>query len=395
MMPVIWKVPWVGIEIPGYGLLLMVGFMASILWAARRAERSGANPDVVLNCGFLALIGGVVGSRAMYVWHYWEQFATRGSPGAILWAIIDVRKGGLEVYGGFIAVVLLVLVYLWRGKHSIRWYLDIVAPSAALGMAIGRVGCFLNGCCFGGVSTELPWAVRFPYGSNAAYQQWTARHPGAGLPEELLYFPPHGFFPDGAAAQPVPRESLRLTDAELGALARRIETARREAAGLKERAAHVNDPREQRRLLARAEAVAIGLTDHLALRTQMDRYHCSADHLRTLARAHPSLPVHPTQLYSTAILGVLAVLLNALYWRRTRDGQVICTLLVLEPPTRWVLEILRADNPVDTAGLTISQFLAILLSVTGLVGLLVLRRMAPRSPRAVLWEPPLPPAGKK
>lgn len=395
MMPVIWKVPGLGIEIPGYGLMLMIGFMASILWAARRAERSGANPDVVMNCGFLALLGGVVGSRAMYVWHYWEQFATRGSPGAVLWAILDVRKGGLEVYGGFIAVVLLVLVYLWRGKHSIRWYLDIMAPSAALGMAIGRIGCFLNGCCFGGVNAELPWAVRFPYGSNASYQQWTERQPGAGLPEELLFFAPQGVFLDGAAAQPIPRESLRASDAELAALQRRTDGARREAADLRQRAATTGDPQEKRRLLARAEALELGVAEHLALRVQMARYHCSADHLRDLARQHPSLPVHPTQLYSTTILGLLAVLLNALYWRRTRDGQVICTMLLIEPPTRWVLELLRADNPVDTAGLTISQFLAIVLSAAGLVGLLVLRRMAPRSPRAVLWVPPPAPTTNK
>jgi len=110
MMPVIWKVPGVGIEIPGYGLMLMMGFMLSIMWAARRAERSGANPDVVLNCGFLALLGGVVGSRAMYVAHYWDQFGYRGSLGQVIFAILDVRKGGLEVYGGFIAVVLLVFI---------------------------------------------------------------------------------------------------------------------------------------------------------------------------------------------------------------------------------------------------------------------------------------------
>ena len=122
--------------------------------------------------------------------------------------LIDVRKGGLEVYGGFITVVVAVLVYLWAWRHSIRWYLDIVAPSAALGMAIGRIGCFLNGCCFGGVC-DLPWAVRFPYGSPAQYEQWLDRDPGAGLPQELLVFSPKGVYADGAAVFPISRESLR------------------------------------------------------------------------------------------------------------------------------------------------------------------------------------------
>ena len=80
-------------------------------------------------------------------------------------------------------------------------------------------------------------------------------------------------------------------------------------------------------------------------------------------------------------------MLSALYWRRTRDGQVILTLLLIEPPTRWAIELMRADQPLDTAGLTISQFLAICISLFALLGLIGLRYLPPRSPRAVLWEP--------
>ncbi len=347
MLPVIWKIPWIGLEIPGYGLALMIGFLLAIMWATRRAERSGADPDVIINCGFLALFGGVIGARAMYVAHYWRDFASHGSPLQVLWAIIDVRKGGLEVYGGFIAVVVLVLAYLHRRRLSIRWYLDIIAPSAALGMAIGRIGCFLNGCCFGGVC-DLPWAVRFPYGSPVQRQQWAEHRPGAGLPAELLVFSPQGILSDGTAAYPISRESLRATDRE-------IET----------RPGQYYD-----------------------IRTQMKKYHLSAAELRALASQYRSLPVHPAQLYSTITLGLLALLLNAVYWRRTRDGQVICTMLLIEPWTRWTLELVRADNPVDTLGrFTISQFLAICLSLAGLVGLLVLHSRPARSPRAKRWQP--------
>ena len=122
---------------------------------------------MVLNCGFIALIGGIFGSRTMYVLHYWEQFDQYDTAFQTFRAIIDVRQGGLEVYGGFLLVVGAVIVYLWRGRHSIRWYFDILAPSAALGMAIGRVGCLLNGCCWGGVCTELPWGVTFPFGRRS------------------------------------------------------------------------------------------------------------------------------------------------------------------------------------------------------------------------------------
>jgi phosphatidylglycerol:prolipoprotein diacylglycerol transferase len=109
--------------------------------------------------------------------------------------------------------------------------------------------------------------------------------------------------------------------------------------------------------------------------------------LKDLAGHYHSLPVHPTQLYSTIALLLIAGLLSAVYWRRTRDGQVICVFLLVEPWTRYALELLRADNPVDTLGFTVSQFLAITLSGAGLLGLLLLRLLPPRSPRAKLWEP--------
>ncbi|MBP7746407.1 MAG: prolipoprotein diacylglyceryl transferase [Phycisphaerae bacterium] len=391
MMPVVFKVPGLGLEVPGYGLMLMIGFLLSIWWAARRAERSGANPDVVLNCGFLALLCGVVGARFMYVVHYWDQFSG-GNLLQIILKIIDVRRGGLEVYGGFILVVASVLVYLWWGRHSIRWYFDIVAPSAALGMAIGRLGCFLNGCCWGGVC-DLPWAVRFPYGSGAQVQQWSDREPGAGLPQELMVFPQHGLYADGSSAYAVTRESLRATDAELADVAQRLKVATDQANELKARLDRATDAREKAQIQAEMQKLDIGSLRYGDLRTQMKRYNLTAAELRDLAKQHRSLPVHPTQLYSFITLGLLAALLSALYWRRTRDGQVICTLLLIEPWTRWILETLRADNPVDTlGGFTISQFLAICLSAVGLLGLLLLQRQPPRSPRAQRWEPPDSPA---
>ncbi len=377
MHPVIWKIPGVGIEIPGYGLMLMIGFLLSIWWAARRAERSGANPDVILNCGFIALVGGIFGSRLMYVVHYWEQFAHRGSPWAVALAVIDIRQGGVEVYGGFIVVVLAVLFYLWRWGHSVRWYLDIAAPSAALGMAIGRLGCFLNGCCFGGVC-DLPWAVKFPYGSPASQMQWETRKPGAGLPAELLAF-------GAVEGQPLPREMLRLTEADLAAgdrVARALEEARTRLKG-------ATDPQEQARLSREVARLESRLRPQAALRAQLKRHDLSLARLKEIAQRHRSLAVHPTQLYSAVTLGLLAALLSALYWRRTHDGQVILTMLLIEPWTRWVLELIRADNPQDVGGLiTISQFLGICLSLAGLAGLLRLRKWSARSPRARLWEPP-------
>lgn len=391
MRHVLFEIPGLGWDIPGYGLALMIGFLLSIWWAARRALRSQADPDVVLNCGFIALIGGVVGSRLMYVWHYWEQFAERPN---LIAALIDVRRGGLEVYGGVIAVALGVFMYLRWKKHSIRWYLDILAPSAALGMGIGRIGCFLNGCCFGGVC-DLPWAVQFPYGSSPSHQQWVDRKADAGVPQELIFFQPLGTYPDGAAAHPISREILNpaVTAEDVAAAQRAEDELRAELASLRLKLKDVADPQQQQTIGARIRELErrkpYVLAEYVDIRTQMQKYGLTFDELRTIARQYRSLPVHPTQLYSVVTLVILAFLLDALYWRRTRDGQVICLFLFVEPLTRWMIEVIRADNPVDTLGtFTVSQFIAVMLSLIGLVTLILLKRASPRSPRAVPWIPP-------
>ncbi len=384
MYPVFFTIPGVHLDVAGYGVAMMVAFLVTIVWAANRAAKSGANPDVILNCGFIALLGGVLGGRVMYVVHYWDEFMARGSPLEVIIAIVDVRKGGLEVYGGFLAAVLGVFIYLWRWGHSLRWYFDIVAPSVALGFGIGRIGCFLNGCCWGGLAPELPWAVQFPFGSPPAMAQWLARDPGAALPAELLVH--------GAGTMAMPREVLRASDEQLLAARRAAEGGSGQIDSLRAQRERATSPEEIARLerqiaeLSRAQA---GKVDALLLMVgrTMSRFDLSPQELRRLAAQHPSLKVHPTQLYAAVALGLLAWMLSALYWRRARDGQVIFTLLVAEPICRWTLEVLRADNPVDTAGLTVSQFIALCLCATGILGLIAIQFAPPRSRRARIWVP--------
>jgi phosphatidylglycerol:prolipoprotein diacylglycerol transferase len=387
MMPVMFRIPFLGRDLPSYGLMMMIGFMVAIVWAARRAAKSKANPDVVLNCGFIALIAGVVGCRFMYVVHYWDQFKNRGDGWQVFMAIIDVTKGGLEFYGGFILTVVAVVVWLrWREKVSLRWYLDIIAPSAALGLAFGRIGCFLNGCCFGGVC-DLPWAVRFPFGSPAAIQHWGQKLPEAGLREELIFI----HEPTGLA-QPLSREILTIPEADIAQaeasiaeLTKRIAARQAELSRASENAEKQRLTREVARLNRKLAATEV---EHVGIRTQMQKYGLTFPELRALAAEHRSLPIHPTELYSSITAALIAFVLSAVYWRRTRDGQVVCALFVMQPLARWLIEVIRADNPVDTMGFTVSQFLAICMTAAGLIGFWVLRRLPPRSPRARPWEPP-------
>jgi phosphatidylglycerol:prolipoprotein diacylglycerol transferase len=403
MQPVIFTVPWINMAVPGYGLMLMLAFLGSIAWAARRAAKSGANPDVILNCGFVALVAGILGARIMFVARRWDAFAAAGGPLDIAFAILNVTRGGLEYYGGFIGATVCVVLYLVLWKHSLRWYMDIIAPSAAMGLAIGRLGCFLNGCCWGGVC-DLPWAVSFPYGSSPMVEQWRDGLPGMALRQELIYRDDRGIL------APLSREAIEADDAELAA-AQRAHSAAARLRGVRSLLGHATDANERAELQRKAAQLEAELAEarkefgqrhsavgcghapaehqHVDVLRQMERYGVTAGQLRSWAERQRSLRVHPTQLYSTVAAGVLALLLAAVYWRRRRDGQVLCLLLVLEPPARFLIEDLRVDNPVDTLWvLTISQGIALGLTVVGLLGLVALRRLPPRSPRAKVWVEP-------
>lgn len=146
----------------GYGLMLVLGFLASVLLARWRAKRAGEEPETISQCAVLALIGGVLGARLLYVIRYREQFAEEG-----FWSILDISSGGLVYFGGLIGGAVLILLYMLFRRLPVRRFMDIIAPSLMLGLAFGRCGCLLNGCCWGGPAradfachTRLPMVSR-------------------------------------------------------------------------------------------------------------------------------------------------------------------------------------------------------------------------------------------
>ena len=159
------KLELLGLSIPvrvyAYGLMLVFGFISAIAIARYRAKRAGLDPDVLTQCGILSLIGGVLGARIAFVIEKWDsQFAD--SPN-VLGEMLNITSGGLIYYGGVVLATVMVLVYL-RMKRLPAWrYLDILAISVMVGLAFGRMGCTLNGCCYGKPCDEKwPLAMRFP-----------------------------------------------------------------------------------------------------------------------------------------------------------------------------------------------------------------------------------------
>jgi phosphatidylglycerol:prolipoprotein diacylglycerol transferase len=154
-----------------YGVMMAVAFVLGLWTAGRRAVRYGITSEQVQDAGVWLIAGTILGARVLYVITYWqEQFA--GKP---LWEIFAVWNGGLVYYGGLVGASLGGIFYA-RSKKIPLWRLaDVLAPSIALGYVFGRIGCFLNGCCYGR-ACDLPWAVRYPE-SNPLHPPTFPVHP--------------------------------------------------------------------------------------------------------------------------------------------------------------------------------------------------------------------------
>ncbi len=143
------------VEIRAYGLMLVLGFTAATAWCIHDGSPKGYPATVFLDLVLYLLVGSLVGSRLGYVLLDWKNYASDWSRIFAFW------EGGLSFHGGVIGGILGGALYAWRSKQSFWRLADIVAPGIALGYAFGRVGCFLNGCCYGH-PTDLPWGVVFP-----------------------------------------------------------------------------------------------------------------------------------------------------------------------------------------------------------------------------------------
>lgn len=126
-----------------YGLMLAIAFIAGSTLACKQARKENISPEMVFNLSFLLLICGILGARLFYVVENLRYYIKNPLE------IIMLQYGGLAWFGGLIAAVIAGAVYLKIKKLSVSRMADLIVPFVALGQAIGRIGCFLNGCCYG------------------------------------------------------------------------------------------------------------------------------------------------------------------------------------------------------------------------------------------------------
>ena len=154
MHPILFSV--FGKEIYSYGIMAALGFLVGILtwlWLGRRESRP---PGFAADLGFWLMAGGIVGSRLAYVVANWSYY--RAAP----LEIVRIDQGGLIFYGGFL-LACLALVLFARYHRVPVWHLaDFAIPALAIGHALGRVGCFLNGCCYGRPAGDHLCGLAYP-----------------------------------------------------------------------------------------------------------------------------------------------------------------------------------------------------------------------------------------
>lgn len=141
-----------GREISFYGLLISIGMLLGVVVALYIVKKKGYNKEMPINLALYALPCSIVGARLYYcIFHGVNDF----------WQIFRVWEGGMAIYGGVIGGFLGLLICSKIHKYSLLVCCDIVAPCLILGQAIGRIGCYFAGCCYG-VETTDPMLMFFP-----------------------------------------------------------------------------------------------------------------------------------------------------------------------------------------------------------------------------------------
>ncbi len=159
-----------GFPVRGYGVFLMLAIICStglVLWRGKR--KWNIPPDTLVSIATVGVLCGILGARTFFVFEYWSTIVADSCWGTIC-NIFNMANGGLVVYGSIIGGIFGVLAYLTIRKLPVLATLDLFAPGLMLGIAIGRLGCLMNGCCFGAVCDGPP-GITFPVGSPAHVHQ--------------------------------------------------------------------------------------------------------------------------------------------------------------------------------------------------------------------------------
>jgi phosphatidylglycerol:prolipoprotein diacylglycerol transferase len=334
-----------GLAIRGYGVLMLAGVISGVAVTMYLARRVGIDTEEIYTIAFWMFLLGILGARVFFIIQFWPSFQ-KPTLRATLLEMLKFTEGGLVVFGSVIGALLAFVWVTQRRKLPTLKLADVIAPGMILGLAIGRFGCLLNGCCYGGLAEDHPCGIHFP--------KYTC-------PRQRILSPPYRHQLTSGRFH-----GIRWRDSEKGLVVSWIQpTSKAAATGLQvgDRIKAINyrlvkNSRDAQRVLETAgPSIVLTTVDDANYQWTID------------ALPEHSLKVHPTQLYSSINAALLFLVLWFFFPFRTRDGQVFALLMTAYPITRFMLEIIRDDETGQFGtSFTISQIMSMstLAAVAGL-----------------------------
>jgi prolipoprotein diacylglyceryltransferase len=334
-----------GIPIYGYGAMLFVAFVFCTWLACRLAAREGIAPQRIQDLAIWLFISGIAGARITFMIQY----------SVPIWRFFEIWEGGLVFYGSAIggAIGYFLAYFFVLRKHGIsNWKMaDIIAPCAALGLALGRIGCLLNGCCYGNVACPDCPAISFPLAAPPRYAM-----------VEKGYQTVAGFTLD-------PEKNAVVDQVEPGSPAAK--------AGLQpgDRITKVNGHTVERSSDL-DDALSVGKWPRGRNDIVLTVQHARAGGETALPAFTPwTIGLNPTQLYESISMVLLFLLLLAYYPFRRHDGEVMVLYMVGYAVHRFVNEALRVDTDPVAFNMTLSQNISVLVLAGAVVlGLILWRK---------------------
>jgi phosphatidylglycerol:prolipoprotein diacylglycerol transferase len=355
MRPILFPIPlhylnpaWPDIPVYGYGAMLFLAFLSCTWLAWRLGRDQGITKETVQDLAIWLFVSGIAGGRIDYLVEYGNMADLLTAP----LQFFEVWKGGLVVYGAFLGATIgyvLAYHYLLRKRGVRFWQMaDIIAPCVALGLCLGRIGCLLNGCCYGAVACADCPALEFPLCANPRYEL-TRRgcQTAAGFTMEE-------WAADGRTVGQVEKDSpaaaagLRAGDVIVQVGAKEIRTY-----GDLVKALSLEWQRDQRDLyLTVLRRGPIG---------------SPSEEVALPAFTPWTLRLHPTQVYESISTGLLLLLLLAFMPYRRFEGQAFVLFMLCYAAHRFLNEMLRDDTPRGVFGLKPGQSLSVAVFAAGLL----------------------------